>query len=412
VAEGEQPRDATRLPFTTLGPPGRSRQTLVAICIGVVLVNIAMVGASAVGTLVAADALGPGLSALPNAAGVLGTGVGALVLTSIMARRGRRDGLLVAYGVAVVGAIAASTAILGARLALLIGGMLLLGVGNAAAQLSRYAAAEAFPLERRGLVLGAVVWGGTVGAVVGPNLIAPLASFASSSGLPPMIGPYVLAFAAMLGAGVAILFMPRGRRPTGSAQSGPGLRAALQSQPRIAVPLVAMVAANFTMVAVMTMTPVYVHLHGESLSVIGTILSAHMIGMFVLSPLSGRLADWRGGMTAIWFGVSTLICATVLAATAPVADSAWLSLAVFLLGYGWNLCWVGGSSLLAGSLQLRLQGDIDALVWTTSAMASLISGGLLAIGGFYLLVSVGAAVALTPVLPLLVLRRRLSTAAA
>jgi MFS family permease len=388
------------------------KRTLIAICIGVVLVNIAMVVASTVGTLIAADALGPAWSALPNTAGVLGTGIGALVLTSIMARRGRRDGLLAAYGVAVVGAIAASIAVLGGALALLVGGMLLIGLGNAAAQLSRYAAAEAYPPERRGLVLGMVVWGGTVGAVVGPNLIAPLATFADASGLPPMIGAYVLAFVAMLGAALAIVFMPRDKAPTGPAPSGPSLRTLLQTEPRIAVPLVAMVAANFTMVAVMTMTPVYVHLHGEGLAVIGGIISAHMIGMFVLSPLSGRLADWRGGMTVVWLGVGTLLCATLLAATAPVADSAWLSLAVFLLGYGWNLCWVGGSSQLAGRLQMRVQGDIDALVWTTSAVASLVSGALLATGGFFLVLSAGAAIAMTPLLPLLLLRRRLTPASA
>jgi MFS family permease len=191
------------------------------------------------------------------------------------------------------------------------------------------------------------------------------------------------------------------------------VRTLLQTEPRIAVPLVAMVAANFTMVAVMTMTPVYVHLHGEGLSVIGGIISAHMIGMFVLSPLSGRLADWRGGMTVVSLGIGTLLCATLLAATAPATDIVWLSLAVFLLGYGWNLCWVGGSSLLAGRLQLRVQGDIDALVWTTSAVASVLSGALLATGGFYLLVAVGAAVAMTPVVPVLLLRRgRLSAASA
>jgi predicted MFS family arabinose efflux permease len=142
-----------------------------------------------------------------------------------------------------------------------------------------------------------------------------------------------------------------------------------------------------------------------------------MLGMFALSPLSGRLADWRGGTRVICLGAGTLVSAMLLAVAAPPSDGVWLGLAVFLLGYGWNLCWVGGSSLLsrgpAASLQVQLQGVTDGIVWGTSAVASLLSGGLLAGGGFGLLAGVGGAIALLPVvvLLLLVLRSRQAGAA-
>ena len=61
------------------------------------------------------------------------------------------------------------------------------------------------------------------------------------------------------------------------------------------MPLAAMVAANFAMVAVMTMTPVHARLHGQSLQMVGVVINAQMLGMFALSPMSGWLADWRGG---------------------------------------------------------------------------------------------------------------------
>src|SRR5437868_9461896 len=125
-------------------------RTVIAVGSGVVLVNTAMVGASAVGTLVAASTLGEGWSGAPNAAAVLGTAIGALGVGWLMARRGRRTGLLGAYTVAAVGAAAAALGVITGTLVLLMVGMLVIGIGNAAANLSRYALAELFPPERRG----------------------------------------------------------------------------------------------------------------------------------------------------------------------------------------------------------------------------------------------------------------------
>jgi predicted MFS family arabinose efflux permease len=280
---------------------------------------------------------------------------------------------------------------------------LLLGIGNAAAQLSRYAVAELFAPAQRGVVLGAVVWGGTVGAILGPNLLGPTAAVAASAGWPSLTGAYVVALLAMAGSAAATLLMPSRSAKAGKPQSlMPGFRALLE--PAVAVPMAAMVAANFTMVAVMTMTPVHVQLHGQGLHVIGIVISAHMVGMFALSPLSGRLADWRGGNTVVALGVLTLVSASASAAVLDASDTLGLSIAVFALGVGWNLCWVGGSSLLAqqqrSETEIQAQGDVDAVVWTTSTAASLLSGALLAAGGFALVALVAGVIAALPLVAL------------
>ena len=84
-----------------------------------------------------------------------------------MASRGRRVGLSVGYSVAVGGALLASLAVVNGMLPLLYLGMVCLGIGNSGAQLARYAAADLFAPERRGFVVGAMVWGGTIGAGIG-----------------------------------------------------------------------------------------------------------------------------------------------------------------------------------------------------------------------------------------------------
>ena len=52
-----------------------------------------------------------------------------------------------------------------------------------------------------------------------------------------------------------------------------------------------------------------------------------------------------------------------------------LFLALFLLGYGWNLGFVAGSALLTRGLGLaertRVEGLTDSLIWSSAAAASL-----------------------------------------
>jgi hypothetical protein len=186
---------------------------------------------------------------------------------------------------------------------------------------------------------------------VGPNLLGPTANLVSRADLPPLSGEYAVAFIAMAGAGLATLLMP-GRDASPRRRASETTSRTILDR-GVAVPLAAMVAANFTMVAVMTMTPVHAQLQAQSLQMVGVVISAHMLGMFALSPISGWLADRRGGASAICFGVGTLATASVVAAVADPADTVGLSFGVFLLGLGWNLCWVGGSSLLARQAQHR-----------------------------------------------------------
>src|SRR5512132_3695770 len=158
-----------------------NRRPVVALFTGVAAVHTAMSGASAASTLLAAAAVGPAWSGVPNAAAVIGTSAGALALAARMARSGRRAGLVAGYATGALGALLAVVSTRTAGLALLLAGMLLLGVGNAAAGLARYAAADLYPPSRQGFAVGLVVWAGTVGGVLGPNLLAPTAGAAAGS---------------------------------------------------------------------------------------------------------------------------------------------------------------------------------------------------------------------------------------
>lgn len=377
------------------------RRSTAALFSGVAAMNTAMVGASTAGTLIASASAGPAWSGVPGAFGVVGTALGTLGAGALVARRGSRPVLLGLYGAAVAGASIAFGAAAGSVLALLLPGMLLLGLGNGAAQMSRYVAAELYPLSRRGFALSVIVWAGTVGAIAGPALMTPGAHVASLAGLPSLAGPVLVSVVTTALALVATARLPRVPPPPPRPWLSGVMVAAALRRPEIVAPLAAMVGAQVAMVSVMTMTPLQLDHHGQGLAVIGWILSAHMIGMFALAPLSGRIADRWGGRATIYLGIGTLVVAATTAISAPTAHTSGLPLALFLLGYGWNLVFVGGSSMLSRDLpeaeRTQLQGVVDAVVWSSSALASLAAGTLFGLGGYALVAVFGGALALAPV---------------
>jgi hypothetical protein len=74
-------------------PPQETTRTRVtaALFATAALMNAAMAAASPVSTIVAADRLGAVWGGIPNTAGIVGTGIGAIVLTRATSRWGWRS---------------------------------------------------------------------------------------------------------------------------------------------------------------------------------------------------------------------------------------------------------------------------------------------------------------------------------
>src|SRR5829696_4865399 len=167
------------------------RRTHWSLVAGVALGSTGHIAASTVSTIAASHIAGDrAWSGVPGAAVVFGAAMGAVVLSQLMVRWGRRAGLAAGYAVGVTGAFISTAAVVAGSLPLLLFGTLLIGFGNSSNQLSRYVAADLYPAHRRASALGLVVWGSTVGAIVGPNLAAPAGAFATTFGLPELAGAY------------------------------------------------------------------------------------------------------------------------------------------------------------------------------------------------------------------------------
>lgn len=385
-------------------PPIRRRLTAVLFA-GVAIDRTGYIAAVTVTTLVAKDMLGSAtLAGLPGAVAVLGSAFGASRLSTAMDRTGRRPGLVTGYGVLVVGALAAALATALGSFPLLVAAMAVFGFGSSADNLSRYAAADVHPSTRRGSAIAFVVWAGTIGSVLGPSLLAPSERLGAALGIEPLAGGYLLAAAAGVAALVVVWALLR-PDPLGFADRGDPTAPAetigrWSATVRIAVTSLAV--GQVVMVLIMVMTPIHVRDHGHGLATVGVIISAHTLGMFAVSPLTGMIADRIGRLPVILTGHAVLAVSGVLAAVADETDTTVLTLALFLLGLGWNFSFVAGSTMLTEgatpAVRVRLQGMADAVVWTSGAAASLSSGLLLAASNYAVLCLVGAALTIVPVL--------------
>ncbi len=388
-------------PADTLAERARAqRRALTVLIAGQVLGGVGLAAGVAVGALLARDLLdGDSLTGLPVAVATAGGALAAPPLSRLMNARGRRPGLALGY---LLGAVGGAIVVLAAAIgsfAVLIAGMIVFGSGNTASLLARFAGADLAPPLGRARALSTVLFATTFGAVAGPNLIDGTGAVARAVGLPELAGPFALSALAYAAAAtvVAIALRPDplllaraldagdGPAPVTVALARRGGWSELSRGPAL-VGVSGMVAAQLVMVGVMTMTPLHMRAHGHGLSVIGLVISVHIAGMYLFSPLVGLLADRAGRMFTLRAGAGTLTAAGVLAALADPASSVVLAVALFLLGLGWSLCLVAGSTMLVNAVPLarraQAQGDADLLVGLAGATGGLGSGVLLGAAGF------------------------------
>lgn len=395
--------------MSTEADPRIRRRVTITVFVAVGLALTGMFATFTVLPLLTEDVAGStGLSGSGPAAAVAGTAVGAAILGNISARRGRRVGLLVGFVAGATGAMLGVVAGLLESLPLLLAGMLLFGAGNSANLLSRYAVAAVHPEHRRASIVGLVVWAGTLGAVVGPPLAEPAGSVADGLGLPELTGALLLGAMGFAAAGLLCVTVPMPRDAGTSGQRVASTWATLRdavTRPVIRVAMASIVISQVVMVLIMTMTPVFIRGHGHGLGTVGTIMSAHILGMYMLTPAIGWVVDRLGAAPVVVAGMLLIASAAVLGATADEHATLQLGAALWLLGIGWSLGFVAASGMLAhgeGPGLARLQGSVDSLVFAAATIASVASGVLMSALGYVILSVIGLGLALATALAVVV----------
>ncbi|MCO1595979.1 MFS transporter [Micromonospora sp. RHAY321] len=400
----------------------------------------------AVGALLAARIAGTAVAGLAQSAGVVGAALLAVPVTRIMARHGRRPGLVVAYAVGAVGGVLVVLAAATRSVPLLFLGMLFFGGGTAANLQARYTAVDLAEPARRGRQLSLIVWATTIGAVAAPNFAALADRVTNGWGVPPLAGPFAFSAVAFVLAGGVILGLLRpdplltarrlaaadtpvadvpatalaaeapadgGAAPATApakvrAPRGAGMRVAwsvVRERPAARLGIAAVAVGHLVMVAVMSMTPVRLgesHADADVLRLVGIVLSLHIAGMYAFSPLVGWLTDRLGRRMVILGGVGLLLAACAVAGTAG-HHTPRLSVGLVLLGLGWSGTMVAGSTLLSESVPAgsrpSVQGLSDLIMGLAGAGAAMASGFVMQVAGYPVLTLL-AAVATVPLVAL------------
>jgi len=353
-----------------------------------VLSGVGIAGTVAAGSLLVSSITdSETLAGLAQTSSVLGAAALALPLARLTAKGGRRLALSVGYTSGVFGSICAILGGSHRNLFLMLVGAFLLGAASAAGFQARFAAIDLATQETRAKQLSFVVWGSTVGAVAGPNLMDPAGNLAEVFNLPRLVGPYLISATTLFFAVIVIQIFLRpdpyltAEKQASVKQSKGSTKAALshiRSNPNAFFAISAIAIGHLAMVSVMVMTPVHMKHVDVSLRIIGFVISVHVLGMYAFSPLIGSLSDRLGRVRVIQIGLVFLVLSTIIAGTAKANNAYQLGVGLFLLGLGWSCTLIGGSAFLSESVSLEMrpasQGASDLVMNLAGAGGGALAG--------------------------------------
>ena len=336
-----------------------------------------------------------GLAGLPSTVVTLAAALSAGLFGAFMLRVGRRPGLVSAYLLGAAGAVLGFVGAWQRSIPLFLLGAALVGAAQGGYQQARYAVAESVPEQVRGAVLGVMMLASVIGAAGTGALSVPLTALAARLDTSSEVTGWLLAAAfLLLGAGLTLFWKPTRQATPASVikTSFAPLRAARLSDPAVRWPALAVATSQGLMVTLMSLTPLRAHHMGMDHAQVAGLVTVHIAGMFGFGWLTGPLLDRLGSRFGYVTGAALLLAAALTA----LLSGAWLPGSMFLLGLGWNLCYVAGSKALTGFA--GVQGKVDALGYLAAGVGTLAGGAVIAHWGFAPLSITCAVLALLPLL--------------
>ena len=368
-------------------------KTVKVLATAQVLNGVGVAGTVAAGSLLVASITNSEtLAGLAQTSSVLGAAALALPLARLTSRGGRRLALSVGLIAGVIGSLLAIFGGSRENIYLMLTGTFLVGAASAAGYQARFAAIDLATDEKRAKQLSFVVWGSTIGAVSGPNLMEPSGNLAESLGLPRLTGPYLISAVTLA---LAVLVIQLFLRPdpylTAAKDSGaanlPRVKTKvalkhIRSNARASFAIASIAIGHIAMVAVMVMTPVHMAHVDVTLTIIGLVISVHVLGMYAFSPLVGALTDRLGRLRVIQIGVAILLSSALISGFARADDAITLGIGLFLLGLGWSCTLIAGSALLTESVSPEFksasQGASDLVMNLSGASGGAVAGVVIA----------------------------------
>lgn len=315
------------------------------------------------------------LTTLPVSLYTVGLALATIPVSRGIGLFGRRPVYLAGAVLAVLAGLTAAYGIITASFVVFCIGTVLAGLNGACVQTYRFAAVDSAPADRRANAISLVMMGGFVAAVIGPQAVIwtrdalPGFTFAGS-----FLTQSLFAFLSL------IVLLPL-QVSTATAKVGSGGRPLLEiaRTPKFLLAAFTGMVSYGTMGFVMTAAPIAMTGCGHSVGEAALGIQWHVLSMFAPSLVTGALIARFGEVPVTLTGLSLMVLSGIAALYGTGLWEFWACL--ILVGVGWNLGFVGATSMVAGCCdpieRPRVQGLNDFLVFGTTASGSLLAGGLM-----------------------------------
>ncbi|MEM7441567.1 MAG: MFS transporter [Pseudomonadota bacterium] len=316
---------------------------------------------------------------LPISMIVFGSMTTAPWLSSLMQRFGRPAGFYVGAAAGVAGAIIAAYGLYLQSFMLLLIGSYVTGIYMSAHGFYRFAAADMATDSFRARAISYTMAGGLLSAIIGPQLT----KVTTDAFVVPFLGVYAAIIVLNLLGFILFAFLKIPRPPKAEGVGGGRSRMQLLLTPRIAVAMICAMVSYALMNLVMTSTPLAVVGCGFTQNQAADIVMFHVLAMYAPSFFTGHLINRFGVERIVGLGMVILTAAGGVALAGVELTN--FTVALILLGLGWNFGFIGGTAMLADSHtpeeRGRVQGMNDFAVFGLVTIASLSSGGLMNCSG-------------------------------
>ena len=316
----------------------------------------------------------PYLVGFPNALGVGGAFVGNKIFDFFSNKYSRLSALGNTFLIGGFGGIVLVISLLTDSFFLLLLGSFILGFGHSAQFQTRYAASFVASENFKATALSLAVWFSVFGSIFGPTLVGQYSEYFQKTLNSELIVGYFIAAGGMVFAGLSIyLFSGKEsklKEPTNLKQAKEKI--SLDSNARLLTKI--LVLNHFVMAIVMSATPLHIQDIGETIKLVGTIISYHTLGMFLFSPILGNLVDRYG--TKLFASIGSYILCLSCIISLFNTNILMLKIGLYLLGLGWNFIFIAISAAISkysikNSINLNIRSDSMVFVGSSFAHLSL-----------------------------------------
>ena len=364
------------------------------------------------GIVGSAIAPSPALATLPLSLMVLGVALFVIPASLLMRRIGRRNGFMLAAGLAGAGGLVSAYALTQRDFALFCVGTMMIGANGAFVQQYRFAAAESVEHEHAGRAVSFVLLGGILAGYLGPEVARRTQNLFGGE----FYSGAFISIAILYGVAILLLSLLRNVAPPEAINVAVGRPLTeIARQPNYLIAVMAGLVSYGVMTFIMTATPVHLNNLGNySLDQTALIIQSHIVAMYLPSLITGFLVERLGLVRIMIAGSLLLLTTTIIAIVSREFAHYWVALV--LLGLGWNLLFVGGTVLLTYTYRpeerFKTQASNDFIVFAVQASASLSAGSVLYFSSWDRLNLISMGIVLVAFVLVLVRRRELPGLAA